>query len=85
MGEGNDEFGLVKYFVHTCSDFLHAIKSYNMGSPTLLPLQRKMCCGFLSPLESIAFDIEPANRGSNGKDANHYTTEATSFMFSSKN
>jgi hypothetical protein len=32
------------------SDFLHAIKSYDMGL-ALLPLQRKVCCGFLSPLK----------------------------------
>jgi hypothetical protein len=33
------------------SDILHAIKAYNMGPPALLLLQRKVCCGFLSPLK----------------------------------
>jgi hypothetical protein len=32
------------------SDILHAIKSYDMGPPALLPLRRKVCCGFLLPL-----------------------------------
>jgi hypothetical protein len=52
MGEGNDEFGLAKYFC-SCfsSDFLHAIKSYNMGPPALFPLRRKACCEFLSSLK----------------------------------
>jgi hypothetical protein len=31
-----------------------------------------------SPLQSVASsEFEPANLGSNGKHANHYTTEAT--------
>jgi hypothetical protein len=28
------------------SDFLHAVSSYDMGPLALLPIQRKMCCGF---------------------------------------
>jgi hypothetical protein len=56
------------------SDFLHAVKSYDMGPTALLLLRRKVCCGFLS----IALaGFEPANRWSDGKHANHYTTEAT--------
>jgi hypothetical protein len=27
------------------------VKSYDMGLPALLPIRRKVCCGFLSPLE----------------------------------
>jgi hypothetical protein len=50
----------------------------DLTSPALLPLRRKMCNGFLSPLKSIDLTkFEPANIGSNGKHANHYTTEAT--------
>jgi hypothetical protein len=49
-----------------------------MRPTTLLPLRRKACCKFLSPLKSIALTgSEPANRWFNGKHANHYTTEAT--------
>jgi hypothetical protein len=44
---------------NTSRDLLHAVKSYDMGSPSLLPLRRKVCCslrrkvccGFLSPLK----------------------------------
>jgi hypothetical protein len=32
------------------SGFLHAVKSYDMGPPALLPTLRKVCCGLLSPL-----------------------------------
>jgi hypothetical protein len=28
----------------------HAVKSYDMGPPALLPILRKVCCGFLSLL-----------------------------------
>jgi hypothetical protein len=38
LGEGNYEFGLQSNFVHTSSDFLYAVKSYNMGPTGLLPL-----------------------------------------------
>jgi hypothetical protein len=56
------------------SDFLHAVKSYDMEPTALLLLRRKVCCGFLS----IALaGFEPANRWSDGKHGNHYTTEAT--------
>jgi hypothetical protein len=29
----------------------HAVKSYDMGPPALLPIRRKLYCGFLSPLK----------------------------------
>jgi hypothetical protein len=49
-----------------------------MGPPALLPIRRKLCCGFLSPLKSIASaGFEPAILGSSGKNTNHNTTEAT--------
>jgi hypothetical protein len=41
-------------FIILASDFLHVIKSYDMEPPALLPRRRKACCGFLSPLKSIA-------------------------------
>jgi hypothetical protein len=36
---------------NTLSDLLHAIKSYDMGLLALLPIWRKVCCGFISPLK----------------------------------
>jgi hypothetical protein len=33
-------------------DFLHTLKSYDMESLALLPLQRKVCCGILLPLKN---------------------------------
>jgi hypothetical protein len=56
--------------------YLHAAKSYDIGSPFLLPFRKKVYCGFLSPLKSIALAVfEPANLGYNGKHDNHYTTQ----------
>jgi hypothetical protein len=80
MGQGNDEFDHAKYFYSNFpSDFLQAVKSYNMGPWAVLPLQMKACHGFLSSLKkSIASaESEPTNLGSNGKHAKHYNTEAT--------
>jgi hypothetical protein len=49
-----------------------------MGTPALLPIQRKVCCEFLSPLKSIAFaGFEPATFAASDKHTNHYITEAT--------
>jgi hypothetical protein len=42
-----------------------------MGPTALLPLLRKLCCGFLS----LSAGFEPANLGFNGKHDNYYTTE----------
>jgi hypothetical protein len=36
------------------SNFLHAMKSY-MRPAVLLPFQRKVCCGYLSPLRIHRF------------------------------
>jgi hypothetical protein len=45
-------------------------------SRALLLIWRKMCCEFLSPLNSIvSARFQPATLGSSGK--HHYTTEAT--------
>jgi hypothetical protein len=46
-----------------------------MGPAALLPILRKVYCGFLSPLKIHRFG-EPATFGSIGKHTNHYTTEA---------
>jgi hypothetical protein len=43
--------------------------------PSLLPIQRKVFCGFLSSLKIHRLGrFEPANFGSSGKHTNHYTT-----------
>jgi hypothetical protein len=62
-GEGN-EFGLTNYIIHT-------LKGSYMGPTTLLSLQTKACCGFVSPWAGL----EPANLGSSGKHSNRYTIE----------
>jgi hypothetical protein len=50
-----------------------------MGPPALLHIQRKLCCGFLSPLQTIALaGFETANYEFGGNYTNHYTTKATS-------
>jgi hypothetical protein len=79
----NGEFGLAQYFSsYFPSDVIHAIKSYDVGPPVLLPLRRKWYCRFLSLLNSIASaGFELANLGFNGKHDNHYTTEATLIGF----
>jgi hypothetical protein len=53
-----------------------------MGPPTLFPIRRKVCFGFLSLLIYIAMArFEPATFGSSGKHIKlntlNYTTEAT--------
>jgi hypothetical protein len=48
-------------------DLYHAVRSYDMGPPTLISLRRKSCYGFLSPLAGY----EPTNLGSNGKHNHH--------------
>jgi hypothetical protein len=52
--------------IHARKVLLHAVN--------LLPLRRKWCSGFLSPLKihpSPSVGIEPANLGSTGEHANH--------------
>jgi hypothetical protein len=62
----------------TLTDLIHSVESYDMGPPALLPIQRKACCRFLSPLKSIvSAGFEPMNLGSSGKHSNHYISEAT--------
>jgi hypothetical protein len=38
---------------NTSTDF--TVRSYDMGLPALLPVRRKVCCGFLSPLKINCF------------------------------
>jgi hypothetical protein len=76
MGEINGNLALRSNFVRLASDVLHAVKSYDMGLSALLSTRRKVCCGFLSP-KIYSAGSEHANLGSNGKQAEHYTTEAT--------
>jgi hypothetical protein len=60
--------------------FLRAVKPYDMGPPALLPLQRKVCCGFLSPFKiHRPAGFKPAIPGSNVKHTNHYTIEAIKY------
>jgi hypothetical protein len=35
----------------TSKNLYHALKSYDMGLPALLPIRRKVCCGLFSPLK----------------------------------
>jgi hypothetical protein len=81
MGEGEMREILS---IHPCGIsrvILYAVKSYDMGPPALpalLPIQWKVCCGFLSPLKYIASaGLELANLGSSGKYTSHYTTDST--------
>jgi hypothetical protein len=46
------EFSLEVFVFMLASDLLHAVKSYDMGPPALLPLQRKACCGFSVTLKN---------------------------------
>jgi hypothetical protein len=49
-----------------------------MGLTALLPLRRKACCGFLSPLKFIALvGFEPVNFGCSGKQVKEYNAKAT--------
>jgi hypothetical protein len=57
-------------FVRTSNviSFLHSAKSYDIGHPALLPIRRKACCGFLSPLKTIALaGVKTWNLGSSIK------------------
>jgi hypothetical protein len=40
---------------NTSRDLQYAVKSYDLGPPSLLPIQRNVCCGFLSPLKIHRF------------------------------
>jgi hypothetical protein len=84
-GSGREErargimnLALISIFVHTCKCFLHAVKSQDRVPPALLPLRRKACCGFVSPLKIDRLCwVWTRALGSNGKHTNHFTTYAT--------
>jgi hypothetical protein len=72
--------GFEAYLLTIQNDFLHAAKSYDMGPTVLIPPEGRHAAHFYHPQKSITLArSEPANLGSNGKHANHYTTEATAF------
>jgi hypothetical protein len=64
-GEGNDKFGLVKYFWSYLQVIFsqHAVKSYDIKLPALLPVRRKSCCRFVSPKPSPRPGLNPLNLG----------------------
>jgi hypothetical protein len=73
-----ENFVLQSILVHTCKWFFICCKFLLHGPPALLPLQRRVCCGFLLPIKVRHLcQFEPANLGSNGNHRNHYTTKAT--------
>jgi hypothetical protein len=77
--KGMMNFALLNIFVHTCKWFLHAEKPYDLGPPSLRPIQRKACCGFLSPL-----NIQRLSRVWTREPwvylQERYTTEATEWL-----
>jgi hypothetical protein len=63
------------YFSILANDILHAVKYYDIGPPTLLPLRRKLCGGIYrhsNPSPSVR--MKPANLESYCKHASRYTT-----------
>jgi hypothetical protein len=50
------EFCLQVVSFHTFGVLYHAIKSYGVEQTALLPIRRKSCCGFLTPLKIIILD-----------------------------
>jgi hypothetical protein len=48
-----------------------------MGPPVLIPIRRKVRCNHEKLIVSAAF--VPASFGPSGKQANHYTTEVTTY------
>jgi hypothetical protein len=72
MGEGNENL-----IYPSLWDFKSSLTCRNIlrhGTfPLYFPSERKVCCGFLSPLKSIGLaEIEPATFGSSSKHTNHY-------------
>jgi hypothetical protein len=49
-----------------------------VGTPALLPIRGKVCCGFISPLKVHHLaGFEPPTLGSSNKHTNQYAIEAT--------
>jgi hypothetical protein len=77
-GKGMMNLSLRSIFVHTCKWFFTYRKSYDMGPTALLPLPRKACYGFLSPLKVHRLGwVWTRKLCVYGKHDNHYTTEVT--------
>jgi hypothetical protein len=64
------------------SDFLHVLKSDDLGPVVLLPPQKEdallIFITHKNPIMSGGF--EPAKLGSDGRHANHYTTETNKWI-----
>jgi hypothetical protein len=67
------------------NDFLHAVKSYDMGTTALLPLQRKVSCGFLSPLKihrlSRVLTQEPWVQWQAHQPLQHHSDYSNNFIY----
>jgi hypothetical protein len=78
-GKGNDEFGIGSILVYTSKWYLHAVKSYGIGSKAFTSPPKegvlRIFIAFKIPSPSAA--CEPAILGSNNKHANHCTIKAT--------
>jgi hypothetical protein len=74
---GNDNF--VYSSLWDLNEFLHAVKSYDMGPSRFTSHPRGRCAAdFYPPQKSIALaGFEPSTFESSGQHTNHYTTEAT--------
>jgi hypothetical protein len=61
--------------------FFNMLSIYDMGPMALLPLWRKLCYSFLSPLKVLSYwaRFEPVNLGSNGKHATTRPPKVTSY------
>jgi hypothetical protein len=77
MGEGNEN--LVYPYPWDFKSSFTCRKILRHGTFRLyFPFERKVCCGFLSPLKIITLaGFELAAFGSKGKHTNHYTTKTT--------
>jgi hypothetical protein len=51
MGERDENLALHNISVHTCKWYFTCCKILWHGASGFIPLQRKACCGFLSPLK----------------------------------
>jgi hypothetical protein len=79
MGEGNENLVYSSPWDFksslTCRKILHG--TFHLYFPS----DRKVCCGFSSPLKLHRLvRVQAATFGSSGKHTNHYITKATCFM-----
>jgi hypothetical protein len=57
MGERNENLACEVFLFILASDFLHAVKYYDMFPPDLLSLRSKVCCWFLSLFKIRLFRV----------------------------